>query len=308
MMALPENGTAWPPVELAAILPKYREYASWYANDVETLTDIYTRATGRRGVLSRLRTWFLGAKTNGTVETNSIHVPLGQEICRTAANLLYSEPAKATVIAPTDSADVDKVQERLDLIAGPAFEQLSISSAEISAALGGVFKRITWDSTVKDHVFITKVDADAAHPEFTAGQLTAVTFWQVVGRTNTTVWRLLERHELDGAGIGVIVYGLYQGTDDNLGQAAPFDAHKATAWLMRPDVLVQLIDGTTLSTLTPGLGAVYAPNIPPPPCCATTHSAPTSAAVTSKALSRCSTPSTSSTVPGSATSGSARAA
>jgi A118 family predicted phage portal protein len=262
-MALPANGTAWPPVELAAILPKYREYASWYSNDVSTLTDIYTRETNRTGVISRLRTWFLGAKTNGAVETNSIHVPLGQEICRTAANLLYSEPSKATIIAPAGVTDVSKVQERLDLIAGPAFEQLSISAAEISAALGGVFKRITWDSTVKDHVFITKVDADAAHPEFTAGQLAAVTFWQVVGRTNTTVWRLLERHETDSQGIGVIVYGLYQGTDANLGQAQSFDAHPATAWLMRADVLTQLIDGNTLSTLTPGLGAVYAPNILP---------------------------------------------
>jgi A118 family predicted phage portal protein len=262
-MALPANGTAWPPVELAAILPKYREYASWYSNDVSTLTDIYTRESSRKGVLNRLRTWFLGAKTNGVVETNSIHVPLGQEICRTAANLLYSEPAKATVIPPTDSADVTKAQERLDLIAGPAFEQLSISAAEISAALGGVFKRVTWDASVKDHVFITKVDADAAHPEFTAGQLTAVTFWQVVGRTNSTVWRLLERHELDALGVGVIVYGLYMGTDANLGQAQPFDAHPAAAFLLRPDVLAQLKDGTTLSTLTPGLGAVYAPNILP---------------------------------------------
>ncbi|MDQ5840363.1 MAG: phage portal protein [Chloroflexota bacterium] len=261
-MALPANGTAWPPVELAAILPKYREYASWYSNDVSTLTDIYTRATGRQGVISRLRTWFLGAKSNGQVETNSIHVSLAQEICRTSANLLYSEPAKATVVPPIEGEDVGKVQERLDLIAGPDFEQLSISSAEISAALGGVFKRITWDSSIKDHVFITKVDADSALPEFTWGQLTAVTFWRVVGRDNATVWRLLERHELRD-GIGVIVYGLYQGTDVNLGQAHGFDAHEATAWLLRPDTIGQLIDGNTLSTLTPGLGAVYAPNILP---------------------------------------------
>lgn len=261
-MALPANGTAWPPAELAPILTKYREYGAWYGNDVETLTDIYTRAAGRKGVLSRLRTWFLGAKTSGAVETNSIHVSLAQEICRTSANLLYSEPAKATVVPPTESDNVDKVQERLDLIAGPDFEQLSISAGEISAALGGVFKRITWDTTVKDHVFITKVDADSAWPEFTAGVLTAVTFWRVVGRNNTTVWRLLERHEVRN-NVGVIVYGLYQGTDVNLGQAQPFDAHESTAWLLRPDTVTQLLDGNTVSTLTPGLGAVYAPNILP---------------------------------------------
>lgn len=261
-MALPANGTAWPPVELAAILPKYREYASWYSNDVATLTDIYTKQTGRRGVLSRIRSWFLGAKPEGQSETNSIHVSLAQEICRTAANLLYSEPSTATVV-PVGEEDVTKVQARLDLIAGPEFEQLSISAAEISAALGGVFKRITWDTSVADHVFIAKVDADSAWPEFTAGHLTAVTFWRVVGRTNSTVWRLLERHELNALGIGVIVYGLYMGTDTDLGQVQPFDAHPATAWLLRPDTAALLIDGNTLSTLTPGLGAVYAPNILP---------------------------------------------
>lgn len=262
-MPLPQNGVAWPPVELAAILPKYREYASWYSNDVATLTDIYTKETNRPGVISRLRTWFLGAKSNGQTETNSIHVSLAQEICRTSANLLYSEPAKATIIPATEAENVDTVQARLDVIAGPGFEQLSISAGEISAALGGVYKRVTWDASIKDHVFITKVDADTAWPEFTFGTLTAVTFWKVVGRTNSTVWRLLERHEKDAAGVGVIVYGLYMGTDTNLGQAMDFDRHPSTAFLLRPDVVTQLIDGNTLSTLTPGLAVVYAPNILP---------------------------------------------
>lgn len=264
-MALPANGTAWPPAALAAVLPKYREYAAWYANDVSALTDIYTgrgRDGARPGVMSRLRSWFLGAKPAGQADTNNLHVSLAQEICRTSANLLYAEPATAKIIA-APGEDVTAAQARLDLIAGPGFEQLSISSAEISAALGGVFKRVAWDRTVKDHAFVTKVDADAALPEFTHGHLTAVTFWQVVGTVNATVWRLLERHELDDAGNGVIVYGLYQGTRDNLGQVHPFDAHPAAAWLTRRDVVDQLRDGNTLSTLTPGLGAVYAPNILP---------------------------------------------
>lgn len=262
-MALPDSGIAWPPAELKPILAKYHEYSSWYSNDVSSLTDIYTKETERRGVISRLRTWFLGAKSNGQVETNSIHVSLAQEICRTSANLLYSEPAQATIVPNTEKEDVTTVQERLDLIAGPDFEQLSISSAEISAALGGVYKRVTWDASIKDHVFITKVDADTAWPEFTFGTLTAVTFWQVVGRTNSTVWRLLERHEKNALGIGVIVYGLYMGTDTNLGQPMDFDRHEATAFLLRPDVVTQLIDGNTLSTLTLGLAVVYAPNILP---------------------------------------------
>lgn len=253
-MALPESGIAWPPAELTTILEKYREYSSWYSNDTAALRTVYSGNTGRVGVVDRIRTWFLGAKGAGGSETNSIHVSLAQEICRTSANLLYSEPAKATVITPTDAAD-ETVQERLDVIAGPDFEQLSISAGEISAALGGVYKRVTWDINTKDHVFITKVDADAAWPEFRFGQLTAVTFWRTVHIHHTTYWRHLERHEVQD-GIGVILHGLYEGTANNLGRLVPLTERPETAGIPVD------ADGK-ISTLTPGLGAVYAPNILP---------------------------------------------
>lgn len=258
-MALPDNGTAWPPKELDLILPKLREYSAWYSNATGDLADIYTKGTrSSTGVLQRLRTWFLGRKTDGQTETSSIHVSLAQEICRTSANLLYSEPAQATVAPLTEGANVDEVQARLDLIAGPDFEQLSISSAEISAALGGVYKRVTWDLATADHVFITKVDADMAWPEFRWGRLVAVTFWRTVATSNTTVWRHLERHELDALGVGVIFHGLYMGTADNLGQIHPLQDRPETAGL------AEVVDADAkVSTLTPGLGVVYAPNILP---------------------------------------------
>lgn len=253
-MALPESGIAWPPAELAPILEKYAEYSSWYSNDTAGLRTIYSGNTGRVGVVDRIRTWFLGAKATGCSDTNSIHVSLAQEICRTSANLLYSEPAKATIVTETETDD-DTVQERLDLIAGPEFEQLSISAGEISAALGGVYKRVTWDVGTKDHVFITKVDADAAWPEFRFGQLVAVTFWRTVHIHHTTYWRHLERHEVQD-GLGVILHGLYEGTANNLGQLVPLTERPETEGLPVD------ADGK-ISTLTEGLGAVYAPNILP---------------------------------------------
>ena len=262
-MPLPQNGVAWPPTELADVRAKYREYSSWYSNDTGTLGAIYAKGVNQRGVLARIRTWFLGAKEGAQAENNTLHVSLAQEICRTAANLLYSEPVKAVVLPATEGANVEAVQARLDEIAGPDFEQLEISAAEISAALGGVYKRVTWDPDNVDHVFITKVDADMAWPEFRWGNLVAVTFWRTVGTENNTVWRHLERHELDATGTGVIVHGLYRGTPDNLGQAQPFEDHKETAWLASPAVVGALIDGNTISTRTPGLAVVYAPNIAP---------------------------------------------
>jgi A118 family predicted phage portal protein len=214
-----------------------------------TLRDIYTNGAGKPGVVDRIRTWFLGAKSTGQSETNSIHVSLAQEICRTSANLLYSEPAHAIV-------DDERVQERLDLIAGPAFEQTAISAAEISAALGGVYLRVSWDTSLMDHVFISKVDADAAWPEFRWGKLVAVTFWRTVRAQNNTVWRHLERHELNAFGIGVVLHGLYEGTPTNLGHLVPLTDLDETAGL-------PVDENATISTLTPGLAVEYAPNILP---------------------------------------------
>jgi A118 family predicted phage portal protein len=262
-LALPANGTAWPPKDLRHVLAKYREYDAWVSNNLNTLAQVYAK-NGRPGLMERVRTWFLGAKDNTEGgDTNGIHVSLAQEITRTSANLLYAEPATATVVAPTDTADVEAVQDRLDLITGPQFQQTMVSAAEVSSGLGGVFLRVCWDSAVFDHAFVTKVDPDMAWPEFKWGQLSAVTFWRTIGTEHATVWRHLERHEIGPDGNGIIIHGLYEGTTDDLGTAKPFAEHKATAWLAEPSMADSLIDGNTISTLTPGLGAVYAPNILP---------------------------------------------
>lgn len=272
-MALPANGTAWPPEALDDILPKLNEYGAWYSNRTDNLSSIYARG-GRTGLLGRIRTWFLGAKADPQADNNRIHVSLAQEICRTSANLLFSEPATATVDAPpveaaegedgeeTDAAktariEVERVQERLDEIAGPYFEQTIVSAAEISAALGGVYLRTAWDTaSPRQHAFITKVDADMALPQFSWGQLVGVTFWRTLHTENSTVWRHLERHELDEQGIGVIYHGLYQGMADNLGQLVPLTE--------RPETKGIPVDADgKVSTLTPGLAVAYAPNILP---------------------------------------------
>ena len=272
-MPLPLNNTAWPPAELDNILPKLREYSALYSNDTDTLGDIYAGAnSGRKGVWGRLRTWFLGTKPAEQQDTSKIHISLGQEICRTSANLLFSEPATATVDAPPVEAaededgnesaaakaarqEAERAQERLDLIAGPQFEQTIVSAAEISAALGGVYFRTAWDVKTRDHAFITKVDMDMALPVFSWGQLVAVTFWRVVAEQNNTVWRHLERHELVD-GNGVIFHGLYQGTTDNLGVMVPLTEQAATAG-------IQVDADGKIDTLTPGLAVAYAPNISP---------------------------------------------
>ena len=255
-MALPANGTAWPPAELAPILDKYREYDAWMSNNTAALSSIYAKGAARAGVLQRVRTWFLGAKTSDQGDNNTIHVSLAQEITRTSANLLYSEPATA-IIDGDDTEAIKTVQERLDTIAGPDFEQMMIGAAEVSSGLGGVFLRVSWDQAVREHVFVSKVDPDMAWPEFKWGMLTAVTFWRTVGTENTRIWRHLERHEVQD-GIGVILHGLYEGTANDLGQLVPLADRPET------EPLAAIVDSDAkVSTLTEGLGAVYAPNILP---------------------------------------------
>ncbi|TQJ60489.1 A118 family predicted phage portal protein [Arthrobacter sp. SLBN-83] len=264
-MALPANGIAWPPKELANVLPVLRTYGAWYSNETATLSSIYAQSASRPGLLQRIRTWFVGAKATESPDMANIHISLAQEICRTSANLLFSEPATAVIDAAEDDAEekVSKAQERLDLITGPEFEQTIVSGAEISAALGGVFLRVTWDKATAEHVFISKVDADMAWPTFHWGRLHTVTFWRTVKTEGQQITRHLEHHWKDNTGVGMVSHGLYEGTPDNLGHRVPFDAHDSTAWLAEPANAELLINGDTLSTLTPGLAVEYAPNITP---------------------------------------------
>jgi A118 family predicted phage portal protein len=122
-----------------------------------------------------------------------------------------------------------------------------------------VYLRVTWDAANRpDAPFITHVDADQAIPEFSWGTLTAVTFWQVVAREGKFVYRHLERHEKDANGEGIILHGLYQGTDDELGHPVPLTDQPATA------PLAGLVDAFgIISSQSTGLCVVYVPNQTP---------------------------------------------
>lgn len=250
-MPLPAPNTAWPPAQLADILPAYRTYDAWYTGNTDTLTEVYQ---GTTGLFGKVRDFFWGTKPQAEAETK-MHAPLAADVCRVNADLLFSDPVTATVEAETGEPD-EKTQDRLDLITESLHGVLT-GAAELSAALGGTYLRATWDTTVSDAAFITKVDADLAWPEFRWGRLTAVTFWRVLAVEGGTHWRHLERHELDSFGVGVIRHGLYEGTSDDLGRPREFTLRPETEWLTGQG----LIDGNTISTQSPGLDVVYIRNL-----------------------------------------------
>ncbi|MDQ0100452.1 A118 family predicted phage portal protein [Paenarthrobacter nicotinovorans] len=256
-MALPVNGAEWPPRNVAHIHEAYSVWSAWYANDPGSLGAVYQTHPSRKGVLNRVIDWFWSPKAGDTdAGMVKLHVPIASDLCQVSADLLFSEPPTFTV---EDAKGKNaKAQERLDLIAGAGLDQTLVAGAEVSAALGGVYYRATWDDSLYDHVFITKVDADGAIPTFRYGRLIGVTFWRVVAVNGSQYLRHLERHELNAIGVGVIEHGLYDGSATDLGRRIPLTDHEATAFLA-----TRVDDLSQINTGSPGLAVEYVPNITP---------------------------------------------
>lgn len=267
-MALPGNGQSWPPAQLHTILPHMGVWSAWYAGDSDQLASVYGGATGsdpsqtgffasdhggfKATVGRALTRWFWGEASRGPDRRVKLHVPIAAELCQASADLLFSEPVTIKV---EDKATQDRINE----LANDYLHSELAQAAEVGAALSGVYLRTTWDTVNQpDAPFTTHVDADQAIPEFAWGRLTAVTFWHVVGRDGKTVWRHLERHETDANGIGIILHGLYQGEDDELGQQVPLTDSPVTEGLSG---LVNAFG--FISSESEGLCVVYVPNQSP---------------------------------------------
>jgi hypothetical protein len=257
-MPLPDSNIAWPPKALAPMRSGFDIWSAWYSGDTAALTDVYNTATTRPsnrpsqfrgGVVGAVARTFWGAPRLDLSKPApaKLHVPIAADICQASADLLFAEP-------PTITVDHAATQTRLTELLGDGMLTTLAEAAEVGAGLGGVYLRVTWDTTVADGPFVSKVDADAAWPEFRWGNLVAVTFWHVVAATDTQVWRHLERHELTPAGDGLVLHGLYQGTGDNLGRPVPLTDQPATA------PLAALIDAESAINTGPGLAVVYVPN------------------------------------------------
>ncbi|MFG3118690.1 phage portal protein [Streptomyces sp. NPDC048197] len=245
-MPLPENGTPWPPAQFATEYAAMRVDDAWYAGDRTRLAAVYTRDQLRPD--GRRRLWGRRPPAAGQRD-DRLHIPLAADIANTSASLLFSEP-------PTFTVDDTATQARLDELteAGGVANAL-LEAAEVAAALGGVFLRVTWDTSLAARPLLTAVHADSALPEFRFGILSAVTFWHELPSDNATVWRHLERHEP-----GRILHGLYQGDADRLGVRVPLVEHPEVASLA--DSLGE--QGDNIETGLPdALTAAYVPNMRP---------------------------------------------
>lgn len=275
-MPLPANRTSWPPAVLQPILPYLNVWSAWYAGDEFMLASVYGGAgadgggavpdpvastffasdtgTWRAKVTRGLRRWFWGETTKAPDRRNKLHVPIAADLCQASADLLFADQVKLAV--PEDIADGDgSIQEYLDDLADDGIHTRLAEAAEVAAALGGCYLRISWDDKISDRSMLTRIDADQALPEFKFDLLQAVTFWQVTAIEGDQIWRHLERHELDAQGDGVIIHGLYKGTNDNLGISVPLTDSPVTYGLAD-----SVDENSSISTKSPGLAVEYVPN------------------------------------------------
>lgn len=271
-MPLPAPNTPWPPKQLGRILPQLDVWSAWYSGDGQHLSSVYggygsdgagvvtdpnaqaffgSDAGSFRAKVSRgLQRWFWGEPTKAPDRRVKLHVPIAADLCQASADLLFSDQVKLK--SPSKSKTI---QAALDQLADDGLHTKLAESAEVGAALGGVYLRVAWDESVSDSAISTRIDADQALPEFTFDILRAVTFWQVVGVNGEMVFRHLERHELDSKGVGIVIHGLYQGTRDSLGVPIPLTENAVT----KP--LADMVDeDSSISTESPGLAVTYVPN------------------------------------------------
>lgn len=233
-MTLPEKNTPWPPVH-PAIRSDMEDWAAWFSANPDRLAYRYrnrgtrTYAPGqigqvhnrpsqyRGGLVGAVARFFWGEPTPLGEKRANLHMPLARDIARTSAGLLYSEP-------PSLKVGDRNTQQRLEDLMDLGMKRTLIGAGETGAALGGSYLRIVWDDEVRERPWISKVRADGAAPEFAHGDiLRAVTFWTVLASDGQRIVRHLERHEP-----GVILHGVYEGTENSLGKPIDLAAFPET--------------------------------------------------------------------------------
>lgn len=241
-MTLPPTGCPWPPPPHGAALAQQALWSAWYEGSPEGLTAAYSLADpgysstdffhyenghdgglSQGGLVNRVARFFWSRPSASGARKARLHVPLAADIATASADLCFSEPPQFVVEEDGNDAARQRVD---DLLNCGDFHATLIEAAEVSAALGGAWLRLVWDTDVADRVMVDAVAADAAIGEWRWGELVAVTFfteWSQ-GGGGQAVWRHLERHEP-----GAILHGLYVGDAKMLGHPEALTAHPSTA-------------------------------------------------------------------------------
>lgn len=285
----------WPPYPFDIAAMRFREHDAWWTGDTEELSRIYSgqgEATVthlhngrpyRGGVIGSLTKFWVGQPIVSNEDRTKAHFDMPGVLARLSAALLFSERPKIRYAKPAgvdepvdDTADdaaakvkptpwVHPAQARLDVImASDAAHAEYLKSGEYSAALGGAYLAVTWDTKLRQNVRFRAYASDCAIPDFQDGILTGVTLWTEYER-DTDVYRLLERHDY-----GTISFTLWKGGQKTLGIIVPLNTLQETKHFNNFRSVAELSEAldspltysetVTVATGVDELAVVYYPN------------------------------------------------
>jgi len=230
------------------------EWAAWYSGDPERIVAVYKSSPPSSGTgLQWYRFWRRAAGGAEGMQRAQLHVPVASDLAQVSGALLFGESPRFRIKeaheedrvdaelldegAPTKqtSDPAEKTEQRmLEIVARSELRSRLLEAAESAAAIGGVYIYPAWDKDLFDFPVMAIAQADMAVPEFKWGFLVAVTFHRVVdtiGDSNK-VWRIVERHEVEGTGEtrkAVVLTGLFKGDPGTIGQQVELSAHPSTA-------------------------------------------------------------------------------
>lgn len=238
-----EPDSPWPPPGGDTKLrTRWQSWAAWWSGDLDDLAAA-TPATAPGGY------WAARARD----DKRRMHLPLAADIARTSAGLIFGDsPSLDFGAAAQDGWDVLSQQV--------GWQNGLLESAEISAAVGGVYIRPQWDTALAERPLLTVVRPDEAIPQWRFGILVSVTFVTPLdGGDAKQVLRWLEHHEP-----GQIRHELWRGTPTTIGKPAPLTEHPTTAGLPGEPIDTRPIRGM-------GLLVDYMPNVLPQPLSRAPH-------------------------------------
>jgi A118 family predicted phage portal protein len=224
----------------------------WYVGDKRALAEYYGRAVQRERDRPSVEARLWAQPRPLDEPERRVHVPVAGDIASASAALLCSE-------APTIRFEDTLTQKRFDKLAEDGGLHMRLLEAlELGAALGDSYLTTVWDKeAVPDRPILTSWAGDMAIPTIRYGRLIECTFWRELSREGDTVVRLLERHAVEQR-VGLIEYGLYEGTAAHLGKRIPYREHPDAEHI---DALVDR-DGRQLTGIDM-LTATHIPNLRP---------------------------------------------
>lgn len=267
-MALPTNGSLWPPQKWSTALASLARWDAWYTDDVDALGYLYATTNQQQATSLwwQVRRFFWGTPTPQTTQQRptKMHVPVASTIARLGAQVVFSElPAVQFGDGDHDEDDqgIDAAQgktaeERLAELLDDDAHAALLEADEFREAHGGVFVKVAWNTEIADGPFLDVVATDASVPTFVNGRLTSVIFWSDLARIDGDQhhYRLLEEHTP-----GQIEFALFTAENSkSLGMRVPLTTHPDTAYL------ADMVNANSaIETGSKLLSAVYVPRSRP---------------------------------------------